>query len=51
MLRHYHYRVLAKQSGNIRLIEAPKHRLKEIQRRILNEASTRFHRMPLSMAS
>jgi len=37
MLRHYHYRILAKQSGNIRLIEAPKRRLKEIQRRILNE--------------
>ncbi len=36
-LRHYHYRVLAKQSGNIRLIEAPKPHLKEIQRRILNE--------------
>jgi RNA-directed DNA polymerase len=36
-LRHYHYRVLAKQSGNIRLIEAPKPRLKEIQRRILKE--------------
>jgi RNA-directed DNA polymerase len=36
-LRHYHYRVLAKQSGNIRLIEAPKRRLKEIQHRILNE--------------
>jgi hypothetical protein len=36
-LRHYHYRVLAKQSGNIRLIEAPKSRLKEIQRRILDE--------------
>jgi len=36
MLRHYHYRILAKQSGNIRLIEAPKPRLKEIQRRILN---------------
>jgi RNA-directed DNA polymerase len=35
-LRHYHYRVLAKQSGNIRLIEAPKPRLKEIQRRILH---------------
>jgi len=36
-LRHYQYRVLAKQSGNIRLIEAPKRRLKEIQHRILNE--------------
>ena len=34
-LRHYHYRVLSKQSGNIRLIEAPKPRLKEIQRQIL----------------
>jgi RNA-directed DNA polymerase len=36
-LRHYHYRILDKQSGNIRLIESPKPRLKEIQRRILNE--------------
>jgi RNA-directed DNA polymerase len=36
-LRHYHYRVLAKQSGNIRLIEAPKPRIKEVQRRILRE--------------
>jgi len=36
-LRHYHYRVLAKQSGNIRLIEAPKQRLKQIQRQILHE--------------
>lgn len=34
---HYHYRVLAKQSGNIRLIEAPKPRLKELQRQILSE--------------
>ena len=34
-LRHYHYRVLTKKSGNIRLIEAPKPRLKELQRRIL----------------
>ncbi len=36
-LRHYHYRILAKQSGNIRLIESPKPRLKQIQRRILDE--------------
>jgi RNA-directed DNA polymerase len=36
-LSHYHYRVLAKQSGNIRLIEAPKPRLKELQRRILSQ--------------
>lgn len=35
-LRHYHYRVLAKQSGNIRLIEAPKPRLKELQRQVLS---------------
>ena len=34
-LRHYHYRVLAKNSGTIRLIEAPKPRLKELQRQIL----------------
>jgi RNA-directed DNA polymerase len=34
-LGHYHYRILAKSYGNIRLIEAPKPRLKELQRRIL----------------
>ena len=28
-LMHYHYRVLAKRYGNIRLIEAPKPRLKD----------------------
>ncbi len=36
-LRHYHYRILAKRSGGSRLIEAPKSRLKAIQRRILAE--------------
>jgi len=36
-LRHYHYRVLTKQSGTIRLIEAPKPRLKALQRKILAE--------------
>jgi RNA-directed DNA polymerase len=35
-LRHYHYRVLAKRSGRVRLIEAPKPRLKELQRQILS---------------
>jgi hypothetical protein len=35
-LAHYHYRILAKESGNIRLIEAPKRRLKQIQQRILS---------------
>ena len=35
-MRHYHYRVLTKQSGAVRLIEAPKPRLKELQRTILS---------------
>ena len=35
LLSHYHYRVLAKQSGGVRLIEAPKPRLKGMQRQIL----------------
>jgi hypothetical protein len=35
-LRHYHYRVMEKQSGGLRLIEAPKPRLKQLQRRILS---------------
>ena len=34
-LRHYHYRPLAKRFGQLRLIEAPKPRLKQLQRRIL----------------
>lgn len=32
---HYHYRVLLKDSGNIRLIECPKSRLKQIQQQVL----------------
>ncbi len=36
-LGHYHYRVLTKKSGAIRLIEAPKSRTKSLQRRILSE--------------
>jgi hypothetical protein len=36
-LRHYLYRVLAKNTGSVRLIEVPKPRLKEIQRKILAE--------------
>ncbi len=35
-LCHYHYRVLAKRFGQVRLIEAPKPRLKQLQRRILD---------------
>src|SRR5947209_1888060 len=34
-LSHYHYRLLTKSSGAIRLIESPKPRLKEMQRQIL----------------
>ncbi|MGB8534799.1 MAG: reverse transcriptase family protein [Acidobacteriaceae bacterium] len=34
-LEHYHYRMLAKPTGSIRLIETPKPRLKNLQRRIL----------------
>ena len=36
-LSHYHYRILAKEGGTIRLIEAPKKRLKGIQEQILRE--------------
>ena len=36
-LGHYHYRVLAKAGGSVRLIEAPKGRLKQMQQRILAE--------------
>jgi len=34
-LAHYHYTVLSKRFGAVRLIEAPKSRLKALQRRIL----------------
>src|SRR5579863_949608 len=34
-LAHYHYRILTKDSGDVRLIEAPKRRLKQIQQKIL----------------
>ena len=36
-LRHYRYRWVTKPSGSFRLIEAPKPRLKAIQRRLLDE--------------
>ena len=36
-LRHYRYRWVAKLAGSFRLIEAPKPRLKQLQRRILDE--------------
>jgi RNA-directed DNA polymerase len=39
---HYHYRVLAKPGGSIRLIESPKTRLKGLQRRILSGILEKF---------
>jgi hypothetical protein len=36
-LEHYHYRILSKEFGRVRLIEAPKPRLKAVQRRILEQ--------------
>lgn len=41
-LEHYSYRMLPKRSGGIRLLEAPKPRLKELQRRILAEILDRI---------
>lgn len=35
-LRHYRYRALSRRSGGLRLIEAPKPRLKELQRHVLD---------------
>jgi RNA-directed DNA polymerase len=45
---HYHYRVLGKGSGAIRLIEAPKPTLKELQRRILAEILNKIPAHPAS---
>jgi len=36
-LQHYHYAFVSKRDGKLRLVEAPKPRLKAIQRRILRE--------------
>lgn len=36
-MQHYHYRLLHKRSGGLRLIEAPQARLKTIQRTILTD--------------
>ena len=41
-LRHYHYRITPKRSGDLRLIEAPKPRLKALQRKILYEILTKI---------
>lgn len=47
-LMHYHYHVLTKRSGNMRLIESPKVILKGIQRKILDEL---VHFMPVHHAA
>ena len=36
-LRHYRYRLLKKRSGRLRLLEVPKPRLKQLQRRVLHD--------------
>lgn len=41
-LRHYRYRWIAKRHGGGRLLEAPKRRLKELQRRVLHEILDRI---------
>src|SRR5205814_468833 len=45
-LQHYHYRVRLKRSGGVRLIESPKHQLKELQRRILSSILDRIPAHP-----
>jgi hypothetical protein len=46
LLQHYHHRMLPKPSGQIRLIEIPKPRLKDLQRQILFHILNRFRRIP-----
>lgn len=41
-LEHYRYRLISKPSGGMRLIEAPKQRLKAIQRQILSQILDRI---------
>jgi RNA-directed DNA polymerase len=45
-LQHYHYRILPKRSGGVRLIECPKRELKELQRRILSAILDRIPAHP-----
>jgi hypothetical protein len=47
-LGHYHYRILSKASRGIRLIEAPKLKLKKMQRRILTDI---LHKIPAHFAA
>jgi hypothetical protein len=45
-LRHYRYRAVPKHSGGVRLIEAPKPRLKQLQRTILDAILNRVPAHP-----
>ncbi len=45
---HYHYRALGKAPGAIRLIEAPKPTLKELQRKILSEILNKIPAHPVA---
>jgi RNA-directed DNA polymerase len=45
-LHHYHYRILAKRSGGVRLLECPKSNLKALQRRILSGMLDRIRAHP-----
>ena len=47
-LHHYHYRLVPKRSGGVRLLETPKRELKDLQRRILSEI---LHRVPAHPAA
>jgi RNA-directed DNA polymerase len=47
-LLHYHYRVLAKSFDSVRLIEAPKPRLKQLQRKILTTILERIPPHPVA---
>ena len=45
-LQHYNYRVLAKPHGSVRLIEAPKERLKVMQQKVLKQILERIPTHP-----
>ena len=45
-LEHYHYRLLTKRSGSIRLIESPKQQVKRMQRQVLHEILSHVPALP-----
>jgi len=49
-LRHYRYRWLKKPAGGVRLLESPKPRLKQIQRKILDDILTQVPVHPAAHA-